>query len=54
MKQTARVYMLGNAFELSAGQEYDLPMDRANSLCGLGYAIMIDAAEPAKEEPDAL
>lgn len=50
--KTVRVRMLGNAFELMVGQVYDLPIDRANGLCGLGYAVMLSDAEIAAEEED--
>ena len=50
-KKTAKVYMLGNTCELEVGKLYDLPILRANALCGTGYAIMAEeAATPAKEE----
>ena len=49
--KTVRVRMLGNAFELLVGQVYDLPIERANGLCGLGYAVMLsDADDPAEED----
>jgi hypothetical protein len=50
--KTARVRMLGNAFELLVGQVYDLPIERANGLCGLGYAVMVSDADSSAEEDD--
>jgi len=50
-EKTVRVYMLGNVAELETGKYYDLPMLRANALCGIGQAIMAEtAATPAQEE----
>lgn len=50
-KKTARVRMLGCAFEYQGGREYDLPDDKAAELVGLGYAIYVDIAEsPAEKE----
>ena len=50
-EKTVKVRMLGNAFELENGQVYDLDLERAASLSGLGYAVIIEqAAAPAKEE----
>jgi hypothetical protein len=50
-EKTARVRMLGCAFEYQCGQEYDLPAARAAELVGLGYAVYVTIAEiPAEEE----
>lgn len=50
-EKTARVRMLGCAFEFQSGQEYNLPVARAAELVGLGYAVYVDpAAAPAEEE----
>lgn len=52
MKQkSARVRMLGCAFEYLGGREYDLPETKAAELVGLGYAVYVEPAEsPAGEE----
>lgn len=53
--KTARVMMLGNAFEYEVGREYEVDIRRANELAGLGYARIVDAAaQPAKEVDDEL
>lgn len=50
-KKTARVRMLGCAFEYQGGREYDLPEDKAAEFVGLGYAVYVEPAEsPAGEE----
>ena len=46
--QKVRIRMLGNAFEFLAGEEYEVDIERANALTGMGYAVLIDA--PAIEE----
>jgi hypothetical protein len=54
-EKTVKVRMLGNAFELENNQVYDLDLERAASLSGLGYAVIVEeAAEPAKEEDHAI
>ena len=45
----ARIKMLGNAFEFLVGEEYEVDIERANALTGMGYAVLVDAPE-VKEE----
>lgn len=47
--ETVRVKMLGNIDILEVGKEYELDMDRANQLSGIGYAVII-ARKPAVEK----
>jgi hypothetical protein len=54
-EKTVKVRMLGNAFELENNQVYDLDLERAANLAGLGYAVIVEeAAAPAKEEDHAI
>lgn len=46
--QKVRIKMLGNAFEFLAGEEYEVEVERANALTGMGYAVLVEA--PAEEE----
>ena len=48
--KTARIKMLGNQWEYEVGKEYDVDLDTANNLTGMGMAILV---EPATEEPAA-
>lgn len=49
--KSARVRMLGCAFEFQVGREYDLPETKAAELVGLGYAVYVEpAGTPAEEE----
>jgi len=51
IEKIVRVYMLGNVAELECGKYYDLPMPRANALCGIGQAIIASSeAKPALED----
>jgi hypothetical protein len=45
--KTAKVRMLGNYQELEVGQTYDLPIERANQLTGIGFAVVVEDAAPA-------
>jgi hypothetical protein len=50
-EKTARIKMLGNMWEYVVGEEYDVPLDRANQLTGLGMAVLVeDQAQPAEEK----
>ena len=48
-KPTARIRLLGNQWEYENGQEYDVDIDTANNLTGMGMAVLIDAPAPAVE-----
>jgi hypothetical protein len=48
--KTVKVKMLGNHLELEVGKVYDLPVDRANQLTGIGYAAIAESAEELPEE----
>jgi len=47
---TVRVKMLGNFRDYEVGKVYDLPVDMANMLTGIGYAVIAEDAAPAVEE----
>lgn len=47
MNETARIKMLGNHREYEVGHEYDVPVDEANALSGMGLAVIVP---PAAEE----
>lgn len=47
--KTARVRMLGNYQEYEAGKAYDLPLEKANALTGMGFAVI--AADQGSEAP---
>jgi hypothetical protein len=51
MGQTVRIKMLGNAFEFTVGQEYDVELERAMTLVGMGYAVQVP--EPPKKPATA-
>lgn len=48
--ETARIRMKGNHLELEVGKEYDLPLERANALTGMGMAELVAPPEPAAKE----
>jgi hypothetical protein len=48
---TVKVKMLGNHLELEVGKVYDLPVEIANQLTGIGYAAFVGSA-PAEELPE--
>lgn len=48
--KTARIKMLGNQWEYEVGKEYDVDLDTANNLTGMGMAVLV---APATEEPAA-
>ena len=41
--KTARIRMLGNQWEYEVGKEYDVDLDTANNLTGMGMAVLIGA-----------
>jgi hypothetical protein len=43
-EKTARVKMLGNYGVYEVGKEYDLPVDLANQLSGMGFAASVSPA----------
>lgn len=45
-EKTTRVKMLGNYGTYEVGKEYDLPVDQANKLTGIGFAVMLPPAPP--------
>ena len=49
--QTVRIKMKGNQWEFENGKEYDVDLDTANNLTGMGMAVLVEAApdEPAAE-----
>lgn len=47
---TVRVRMLGNIREYEVGREYDLPVQEANQLTGIGFAVAVETAPAAEEE----
>ena len=51
---TVKIRMLGNFDEYIVGKVYDVDMAKANQLSGMGYAVIVEAAAPAKENKDAL
>jgi|WetSurMetagenome_2_1015567.scaffolds.fasta_scaffold1301582_2 hypothetical protein len=48
-QKTARIRMLGCHWEYESGQEYDVDIDVANNLTGMGMAVLVESA-PAIEE----
>ncbi len=45
-----KIRMLGNAWELENGKEYELPIDRAVKLVAMGYAVEANAVDADEEE----
>jgi hypothetical protein len=53
--KTVRIRLLGNVGEYTVGKEYDVDIDRANQLSGMGSAVIVEqAAAPAKEDKDGI
>jgi hypothetical protein len=50
MGTTVRIRMLGNMWEFVVGEEYDVEIDRANALTGMGMAVLVDAAARGEED----
>jgi hypothetical protein len=48
--KTVKVRMLGNFRDYEVGKDYDLPVELANQLTGIGYARLVDEKAPAVEE----
>ena len=51
---TVKIRMLGNFDEYIVGKVYDVDMAKANQLSGMGYAVIVEAAAPAKESKDGI
>ena len=51
---TVKIRLLGNFADFIVGKEYDVDMVKANQLAGMGYAVIVEAAAPAKEIKDEL
>lgn len=47
--KTVRVKMLGNYQEFEVGREYDIPVERANQLAGMGFAVVVADVPAVKE-----
>ena len=50
LEKTVRVKMLGNYDKYEVGKEYDVPIEKANQLTGIGFAVIVAAEAPAVKE----
>lgn len=50
MEETIRIRMLGNMWEYTVGEEYEVSVERANQLTGLGMAVLVQPDAAAGEE----